>query len=278
MPFVTPLVRAARADDYGVFARLFPELRVEDPVPTPEAFAARMVPWTVVLEAEAGGDAVGYGFWQAYGPTAHVVQVVVDAGVRGRGLGIALMGALAERARERGCARWYLNVKQDNKPAIRLYERCGLRIEQPGWALRTAWSELAALPGADVAADALEAFTPAAEDDAGVAAALRLDAHRIGVLRARPGVLLRALRERGVPVAFAAFDPAFPGVYPLGVARAPLARPLLELLRPHAREDRLLVTVEGDASLRAALEGAGARVLHRFFRMSAPLPDDRAEP
>ncbi len=43
------------------------------------------------------------------------------------------MKELQGRARARGSTRWYLNVKADNAPAIRLYESAGLAIEQRGW-------------------------------------------------------------------------------------------------------------------------------------------------
>src|SRR5579883_2131386 len=123
-----PTIRSATEADYPVFARLFPELRVEDPLLTPDQFAARMLPGTVI--AEEGRDPVGYGSFRTYGSTAHVVHVVVDPCARGRGVGRALMDGLRARVRALSCDRWYLNVKQDNTEALRLYERCGLAIEE----------------------------------------------------------------------------------------------------------------------------------------------------
>lgn len=70
---VTFAVRAASALDYPVFARLFPELGVSDPLPTEEQFATRMLPRVSVLDET--GDALGYAFHQVYGSTTHVVHV-----------------------------------------------------------------------------------------------------------------------------------------------------------------------------------------------------------
>jgi GNAT superfamily N-acetyltransferase len=266
--------RPAVSDDHAAFARLFPELGVSDPLPTPEQFAARMVPHTVMLtEGSERGDPVGYGFWLLYGRTAHVVQIVVDPRVRGRGAGRALMEEVRRRVRAAGGRRWYLNVKQDNVAAMRLYEGCGLAIEQEGWAVKTRWTELATLTGPR---DVATPFTPSKADDAALAA-LGVDEARVELLRARPGVVLLALAEGGRladggrVVAFAAFDPAFPGVYPVRVARVELAAALFDGLRAHARVDELNVFVEGDRGLYETLRGAGARLEHALYRMGATL-------
>jgi ribosomal protein S18 acetylase RimI-like enzyme len=263
-------VRPATRDDYASFVRLFPELRVPDPKLTLAQFEERMLSSTLVLDGPGGprAPAAGYAYWQAYGATAHVVHVVVAPAARGAGAGRALMAAVRERAAASGCTRWYLNVKQDNAPAIRLYERCGMAIELESWAMTTAWPALARLEG-EAPGDAASPVAP--EDDAAVAASLELDAGRIAVLRARPGVVLRGLREGGAWVAFASFDPAFPGIHPVRVARAGLARPLLEALRPHATRDTVHVTVEGDRALRDALLAVGATVTFPFYRMAASL-------
>jgi GNAT superfamily N-acetyltransferase len=262
------LVRPATRDDHAAFARLAPELRVSDPLPTPEQFAARMMPRTVVLsDGNDGGEVVGYASWQTYGPTAHVVQVVVDPRIRGRGAGRVLMDEVRRRVVGEGSTRWYLNVKQDNAVARRLYERCGLAIEQEGWAVSTRWAELAAA-WEGRRDDVL--FTPTAADD-GAIAALGVDPERVALLRGRSGLVLLALRDRDQVVAFGAFDPAFPGVYPIRVARAELAGALFDGFRAHAKGDDLSVSVEGDRALFERLRAAGARVNHSFYRMGGSL-------
>ncbi len=259
-------VRDASAEDYPVFARLFPALGTDDPLLTPDEFASRMVPTAIIVED--GQMPVGYSFWQIYGPRAHVVHVVVDEGTRSRGAGRALMEEVRRRAIAAGCSRWMLNVKQENAAAIRLYEKCGLTIEQQGWALRTEWSQLAALPEprGEAVASALE---PA--DDSLVAARFGETPERLRILRSREGVVLLGLREAGVLVAFAAFDPAFPGVYPVRLARVDLARALFDALRVHATKPHVQVFVEGDHALFDELRAHGAQIRHAMYRMgSAP--------
>ena len=265
MAWMAFAVRPATPGDRSVFARLFPELGVSDPLPTPEQFAARMVPRMVVL-ADGGND-VGYAFWQVYGRTAHVVQLVVDSRVRRRGAGGELMKEVRRRVAGEGATRWYLNVKQDNTAAMRLYERCGLAVEQAGWAVRIAWSQFATLAGPREAAP----FVPSTRDDAAVAALLGIDVERVVLLRAREGVVLLALREGDALVAFGAFDPAFPGVYPVRIARPELAGALFDGFRTRAATDDVNVFVEGDRALFEALTRAGAQLNHALYRMGATL-------
>jgi GNAT superfamily N-acetyltransferase len=259
-------VRDATADDYPVFARLFPALGVDDPVLTPSQFASRMLP--AVIIAEEDGAALGYTFWQIHGPRAHIVQVVVDETARNRGAGRALMEEVRQRVIAAGCSRWVLNVKQENAAAIRLYEKCGLVVEQEGWALRTEWTQLASLREC---LGEVTLYTPAPEEDAALAARFGETEERLHLLRSREGVVLAGLREAGAAVAFAAFDPAFPGVYPVRLARVDLARPLLLGLRPHARDAHVVIFVEGDHALFDELRARGAQIRHAMYRMgSAP--------
>jgi ribosomal protein S18 acetylase RimI-like enzyme len=263
---MTFAVRDATPEDYPVFARLFPALGVADPLLTPAQFAARMLP-TVVLVEEAS-EPVGYSFWQVHGARAHVVHVVVDERVRGRGAGRALMEEVRRRVLAEKCSRWVLNVKQDNAPAIRLYEGCGLAIEQEGWGMRADWSELATLPAFQ---GEVAAYTPESAEDVELAARFGETPERLRILRSREGIVLLGLREAGAPVAFAAFDPSFPGVYPVRLARVELARPLFDALRPHGRDGLVQVFVEGDHALYAALRACGAHVRHATYRMGASL-------
>ena len=260
-------LRAANAADYPVVARLFLELRVADPVPSAEHYASRMLPRVVVLEHE--GDVRGYAHWQLYGRTAHLVHLVVDPRARGLGAGLALMQEVAQRVRAGGCARWYLNVKKDNVPAIALYQGCGLRFELEVWATRIAWSQLATLREAPSGA---VAYTPDRTDDEGIAASLGVEPERLALLRLRQDIVLLGLREADAPVGFAAFDPAYPGVHPIRLARPDLARSVFDALRPSARHEHVHVTVEEDRALIGRLRVAGAEVLHEVFRMSATLP------
>ncbi len=59
----------------------------------------------------------------------HVAEVHVDARLRGRGIGGAMLEYAEEEARKRGCRRMSLTTNTTN-PARRLYERHGYRIQQ----------------------------------------------------------------------------------------------------------------------------------------------------
>lgn len=54
--------------------------------------------------------------------------VTVDAFVAGLGAGGALLEAAAEEARRQGCRRLWLITTNDNTPALRFYQRRGLRL------------------------------------------------------------------------------------------------------------------------------------------------------
>ena len=261
--------RTATLADYPAFVRSFMRLRVPDPIPTAATFAARVLPRVVML-IDQGGAPVGYASWRFYGRTAHVVHVVVDPHVQQRGGGRALMNEVRERVAAEGCARWYLNVKQDNAPAIRLYERSGMAIEQEGWAVDLEWLHATELPD-DWDAGGQAPFAPTADEDAGIAACLGVDVERIAYLRAQSGIVLRALREGGAPVAFAAFDPAYPSIYPFRVTRVGLARALLDAFRPQARHPNVHVVVEGNRAAADALRGVGGQLGHATFRMAGVL-------
>ncbi len=262
-------IRRATPEDFRLIAALFPELAVADPPPDAATFAATMVATTLV--AERDGKGAGYVFHRQYGEVAHVVHLVVAPAHRGERVGEALLEATRARVREEGATRWYLNVKADNRSAIRLYERVGLRKEGAAWALRMPWAAADAMPVDPHAT----AFVPAASEEPALALRFQVLPERLAVLRARPGSALVALREGDAlaTVALAALDPHFPGAYPFRAVRASLAGNLLRALRPFALAafDHVYVTVEDDEELRGALLAGGAELFHAVDRMAAPL-------
>jgi ribosomal protein S18 acetylase RimI-like enzyme len=54
--------------------------------------------------------------------------VTVDAFVERVGAGRALIEAAAAEARRLGCRRLWLITTNDNTPALRFYQRCGMRL------------------------------------------------------------------------------------------------------------------------------------------------------
>lgn len=85
----------------------------------------------IVLLAFNGSTPVGaaicfLGFSTFKGrPLLNLHDFVIHQAVRGQGVGRQLMDAVCEAARQLGCCRVTLEVRADNHPAQRLYERCG---------------------------------------------------------------------------------------------------------------------------------------------------------
>jgi hypothetical protein len=180
------------------------------------------------------------------------------------------MEAAAGRLRGDGVAEWHLNVKVDNLPAVRLYERFGMTVEHRSTALALAWADADRMPG-EASLTALP--IDAAEDD-DIERALELASGRIAMQRSRRKRILVQLRDAAcAPVGFAAFDPKFPGAYPFRVTRPPYAGTLLAALRPHARVgDRVIqLVVENDHALARSLVVAGATVKLEMLHFSGPL-------
>ena len=71
--------------------------------------------WTFEGPADDGGD----------GPVLFLYDIHVAPERRGRGVGSAILAALADGARARGLRRIVLHVFEHNSGAIRLYERLG---------------------------------------------------------------------------------------------------------------------------------------------------------
>ena len=134
-------IRPARPDDVGAILRLIRALAeyeklAHEVVATEDAlrqslFGAR--PAAEVLLAEEGGQAVGMAlFFQNYStflakPGIYLEDLFVEPAHRGRGIGKALLQAVARLAVQRGCGRFEWSVLDWNKPAIEFYEALGAR-------------------------------------------------------------------------------------------------------------------------------------------------------
>ena len=117
----------SKRDMPGVMAlerELFP-----DDAWTPEMFAtefAQPASRRLYLVAEEDNTLIGYaGMMFTGGPQADVVTLAVDPAHWGHGAGTALLTALLDEARNRGCAEVLLEVREDNPRARQLYVRHG---------------------------------------------------------------------------------------------------------------------------------------------------------
>jgi GNAT superfamily N-acetyltransferase len=271
-PTSAPAVRPATPADYDLFARLFLELNVDDPVPSRETWQKEIEPATLVLEDEAGRGS-GYAFVQVLAGIGYVRHIVVDPARRGRGFGQALMLAVARRLREQGCAQWCLNVKPDNVVAIALYQGLGMVPQYHSTALRFDWSLVSGLP---VAADAVvRPVVP--EDDAVLENTFGLAVGMLAHARAQEGRVIYAVvdQARGDALAgVAVFLLAFPGAFPFRVSRPELAGNLLLGLRPHALPSlsHMQVVAENDAELGRLLVERGASVRFEMVHLKGAIP------
>jgi GNAT superfamily N-acetyltransferase len=68
------------------------------------------------------------GGYLAAPDTAELVSMFVRPRARGRGVGEAIIDAVADWARTRGAASVHLWVTETNKAARKLYERCGFTV------------------------------------------------------------------------------------------------------------------------------------------------------
>ena len=249
-------VRLAVANDYPRYAALFPELGVDDPIPSEEVFTSRLLPTTIVTERD--GAVVGYAYFQRLNDTVYVRNVVTDPGHRRRGVGRVLMQELERRARAAGATRWCLNVKPENVAARALYEEFGMTVAYAAVALRFAWEVVEKLP-----ADPAETRSLEPAEDATVEARFELPRGLIEDARQRPRHHVIGVYSGTDALGVACFSPGFPGAFPFRVARVGLARPLLEACRALALPELnyMQVVVEDDAALAATLieHGAGVR-------------------
>lgn len=77
------------------------------------------------LIAERNGQIIGYaGMWIIV-DEAHVTNVAITPEFRGQGVGILLMKALVEKAKEKGACRMTLEVRPTNAVAQQLYGKLG---------------------------------------------------------------------------------------------------------------------------------------------------------
>ncbi len=86
------------------------------------------------LDRRAVGVAVcmtGFSTFTAK-PLINIHDLAVTAGCRGRGVGHLLLRAVEAKARELGCGKVTLEVREDNAPARQLYQRFGFRDGEGG--------------------------------------------------------------------------------------------------------------------------------------------------
>lgn len=252
-------VRKASPSDYQRFTELFAELATGDPIPEASRWETAMMPSTLFFESE--GEVAAYAWTTTLADVGYVRHVVVAPSHRGKGHGRVVMETLRSSFQQAGCARWVLNVKPDNVPAIALYRGVGMAARYRSTAVKMEWDIVEKLPRStrEVVSERVDA-----SEDAALEGAFGLPKGTLASSRAYPDRVVLRLRDTAVPgdlrVGLASFDPHFPGSFPFRVGEPPLARALLEAIRPHAlpRFSHVGAVIEDDDALTRLLLDHGA--------------------
>lgn len=123
------MIRTASSEDALLLAgfeqALFPE----------DAWTLAMIreelasPWShyvLAYEDDAeGSEPIGYGGVKTVGDDADIMTIGVVESARGRGVGMRILAALTGEAKRRGARRVFLEVRESNEAARRLYESAG---------------------------------------------------------------------------------------------------------------------------------------------------------
>ncbi len=122
-------IRDLCRDDIGAVMAIE---RVSFPTPWPpklfEEEIDRSFSDALVAVREEDGAVVGYAVCWTVADESHLLNIAVDPGVRGRGIGRALLAECIRRGAAAGAARILLEVRTGNDAARRLYEREGFSV------------------------------------------------------------------------------------------------------------------------------------------------------
>jgi ribosomal protein S18 acetylase RimI-like enzyme len=260
-------IRRATVDDYAAFARLFPELLVDDSVPAFDVWTAALVPFTWV--ATLNDEIVGYCYSQEFDDTGCIRNIVVAPHVRRQGIGIALMNTIADHLHSNGKRLWRLNVKPTNAAAIALYRRLGLNPAYHSWSIRFPWAALPALPQGTTN---VQTLTPERQDLA--EKVFSLPRGQLAMARDGTRLLVEAIYPGSLdPVGLAVFDPRFPGAFPFRVTTIDALVPLLTTIRLTVPEHvHTNLVVEEDESLAKLFLGAGATLRDDILHLRGDVP------
>lgn len=265
-------LRPATEEDYAIFARLFRELETGDETPSEATFRANFLHRMSVFERD---DAtVGMTIFDLLPEAAYVRMIVIAPEHRAKRQGHALMTAIADALRAKGCTAWRLNVKRDNAAALALYTRMGMRVAYESTAFNLLWSQVDALASAD---EVERAVVLESGDDDGVERAWALPRGQLAQWRGRAGnYLLRVEREADrsdLGAGFVRFEPGFPGAFPLRARAAGSARTLLEACRAQRDLQKPFVrlVIEDNDALAQRVRDAGATTHMELFHMTGSL-------
>lgn len=87
---------------------------------------------STVLLLKTGKSVIGNAvmIWRRNSKTGRLYNIAVDPGFQGRGMGAILLEACEEECRKRNCSTISLEVRSDNKGAVRFYRNRGYETKQ----------------------------------------------------------------------------------------------------------------------------------------------------
>lgn len=262
-------IRPATAADHAAYLRLFRELGVDDPPPSPARFAADLVPRSIAAcDPAEPARVVGWGLYEILDGAGYIRNVMTDPAHRRAGIGRALMADLRARFVAAGARAWHLNVKPDNRAAIALYAQCGLAPEHTTHVMRL--PREVALPPAP--ADFALVDLPAAHD-ADIEPRFQLLPGQLASARGKQGRHPFAFARGGATVGAGVFMPAVPGAFPFRLADPDDAAAAAARLREQTPREApwLQLSAENDPPLHAALQAIGAGLHMAILHMRGPL-------
>lgn len=126
---MTVLLRAMRWQDLSQVSRLEQMLHPDDAWSGASWWAELALrPRRDYLVAHRAELVLGYAGVDLSGASADLMSLAVTSAEQGRGVGGRLLRALHGRVREAGADSMVLEVREDNRPALALYERHGYRL------------------------------------------------------------------------------------------------------------------------------------------------------
>ena len=111
LPAIAAIERRAFADPWS--AESFAEMIGRESV------------WFAVARESAGAPVLGYVVAIFAADEGEIGNLAVDDAARGRGIGAMLVQRVLDEATQRAVATVYLEVRESNAGARRLYDRCG---------------------------------------------------------------------------------------------------------------------------------------------------------
>lgn len=121
-------IRPARQSDLDALETLEREAFAGDRL-SRRSFKSHIAARNRLLVAADSDGIAGYALvtWRKGGRRARLYSLAVSRRKAGRGVGRALLTAVQSHALEQGCEALRLEVREDNRRAIALYERLGYR-------------------------------------------------------------------------------------------------------------------------------------------------------